>query len=211
MSPSLIPDPDVSSQYLTSNSNNAVYKFGNVNETAIPFLSSCNNATIVEEARQNFLDVPHVGGMSLNDYYNLLDKAVWELVCNWRNNHNIVLNPSRCIACLIINKSSTFVQFLDTELKEGSDVFIFGVGDSYDVDSRTIVGSGGAAVVFAYGHVPTLLDLAHVKVKIITSAFTATVSTRKTKTNCVSFDGHHAAFHEKSRTDYWSKTVIIID
>ena len=144
-------------------------------------------------------------------YFELLDKIVWELVAGWRHNHNIVLNPSRCSAILIINNSPTFVQILETELQEGAGVVTLGVGKGYDADSRTLYNNGGAAVVFAYGARPSLLDLAHVALKLSTSAFSATVSSQKHASSIRSSEGYQSGFQEKSRGEFWAKTVICID
>jgi hypothetical protein len=103
-------------------------------------------------------------------YAQLLDDALWRLVSEWRHNHNIVFNPSRCAGCLVINHTQCPVQFTDFELREGKDYAVFGVGDGFDKDSRTLQANGGAAIVFAFGCVPSLTDLAHVRLQVFTSA-----------------------------------------
>ena len=204
------------------------YVFGSANGVELPH-ESRSSAEVIDRATQSLQGVPfsaiiaHGSGedgglvaagdlvLPRDEYHQLMDELVWELVMDWRNNHNIVLNPSRCSAVLIINNSSTFVQILETELQEGAGVVTLGVGKGYDADSRTLLNNGGAAVVFAYGHTPTLLDLAHVKIKLFTSAFEAMVSTRKTKTKCKNNGNYQTALREVSRTDFWAKTTLVID
>ena len=149
--------------------------------------------------------------ISTQEYYQLMDDLVWQLVMDWHHNHRLMLNPSRCSAVLIINNSSTFVQILETELQEGAGVVTLGVGKGYDADSRTLLNNGGAAVVFAYGARPSLLDLAHVKIKLFSTAFTAVVTTRESKTKCNRKDNFRATLKEKSEYRYGSKVVILVE
>lgn len=86
---------------------------------------------------------------------------------------------------------------------------MFGEG-GYDHESRCIMG-GGFVVIFAYGFTPTIWDLAHVKVEVKTTAFTATVATRKNRTQCQSCEGNAAGFLEKTLNDWWGKYVIIVN
>ena len=197
----------------TSSALGAGYRFGSVNlrEYSPEFGSE---AQIFEQIQGRLMGISlsmltESGGA---DKYNmLLDDTLWRLVCEWRGLHHVVFNPSRCAACLVINNTPHYVQINEVELKEGKDYLIMGAGDGYDKDSRSLVASGGAAIIFAYGYVPSLTDLAHVKLQLFTSAFTAVISTRKNRTEIANQNGFHAGYAEKVQSDYWSKSVITIN
>lgn len=108
-------------------------------------------------------------------------------------------------------RSDNPVQILRTDVSEGRDYAIFGVGASagYDYESRSLMPGGGAAVVFCYGFRPSLVD-AHVKLSISTSAFTAKVTTRRDRTSCDAVGGYVAGFLEKTLSEWWAKYVILI-
>lgn len=144
-------------------------------------------------------------------YHKLLDDILWRIVSNWAKNHDSILNPSRCCGCLIINYSSTEVQLLDTALTEGANIATFGVGNGYNHNARAIEPFGGAAIVFATGRRPSLLNLEHVKIVIQTTAFKSMVATRENRSTCEPLAGFNAIFLEKSRTDWWAKYVISIN
>ena len=80
----------------------------------------------------------------------------------------------------------------------------------YDEESRTIMSGGGAVVIFAYGFVPTLVDFAQVRIGIITSAFTAQISSNITLTSCQTVGGYSGGFLEKSTTEHWAKYVMVV-
>mmetsp|Transcript_19612 Transcript_19612/g.26880 ORF Transcript_19612/g.26880 Transcript_19612/m.26880 type:complete len:358 (-) Transcript_19612:52-1125(-) len=188
------------------------YQFGTANSIQFPNVS-LSNSDIIQRARESLLQQRSLhdinDAQSRNAYQRDLDWKVWLLVSNWRSNH-FIFHPSRCLACLIINYSPNQVQIVDVKLKEGENVVIIGVNLSFEPDSRTLLSHGGAAVVFTYGYAPSLTDLAHVKAKIVTSAFTAEVSTRKNRMDCEATAGHTAGYLEKSQTDWWAKCVICV-
>ena len=68
----------------------------------------------------------------------------------------------------------------------------------------------GAVVVFAYANRPSIIDLAHVKLVMQTSAFTAQVSTRPDRTECSVVGGFTAGYLEKSTADVWGKFVLLV-
>ena len=150
------------------------------------------------------------------------DAVVWQTVLEWRVNHTQLHEVSRCCAVLVINQSDNPVQILRLDMQEGKNAVIWGIGATvtsavtgpdtmgYDSESRTIMGGGGAGVVFAYGFVPTPIDPGHVKVGLLTSAFHATVSTRPNSTVCAAVGGYTAGYLEKSLSDYWAKFVIVV-
>jgi hypothetical protein len=139
-----------------------------------------------------------------------LDEALWQMVSDWSSAHS-GMSSCRCCLLAIINRSSAPVQILRTEVTEGRNVHIYGVGGGagYDAESRSIM-PNGVAVVFAYGFRPSIVDKAHVKVCVFTSAFTATVATRKDRTNCEAVGGCCAGYLEKSLTEWWGKYVLVV-
>jgi hypothetical protein len=143
-------------------------------------------------------------------YHKLLDEAVWRLVSDWNANHDMIINPSRCCVCLIINHSRSSIQLLRTELREGADLKILGIGDGYDDAARSLRANGGSLVVFAKGNRPSLVSKEHVKFDVATTAFEAMMATRENRSECTAQAGFHAPFLEKSRTDWWAKYVIIV-
>ena len=146
-----------------------------------------------------------------DDIHRELDRRVWQFISEWTCTHG-VLSTSRCLALIIINHSSEPVQVLRTDVKEGKNVIIYGVGmgSGFDAEARTLMGHGGAAVVFAYGFRPSPIDLAHVKVVVQTSAFEAQVSTRPNRTECAAVGGFNCGYLEKSLSDIWAKYVLLI-
>ena len=203
---------EVSSRTSQRRSSTATYKFGSVNLREHPSEFG-SEAMIFDQIKARLAGIylsqlEESGG---TDRYNMmLDDTLWRLVCEWRGNHHVVFNPSRCAACLIINNTQHYVQINDVEMKEGKDYLIMGAGDGYDKESRSLVANGGAVLVFAYGYAPSLTDLAHVKLRIFTSAFTAVISTRKNRSEIVNQNGFHAGYAEKVQADYWTKSVIVI-
>ena len=166
-------------------------------------------------------------------FAQFLDARVWQLVGEWTTAHKS-LQASRCLAVLIINESESPVQILKSDVLEGRNIVTFGVDASsssvgkggkggtstgtiigsdvkgYDEESHTLHGCGGAAVVFSYGFLPTLIDPSHVEILLVTSAFSATLSTKPNRTTCAATGGYTAGYLEKSRTEAWAKYVILV-
>ena len=168
-------------------------------------------------------------------FAQFLDVRVWQLVSEWTTAHKS-LQASRCLAVLIINESESPVQILKGDVLEGRNIVTFGVDvlsssvgmggrsgtgtgtgtgvgcdvKGYDEESHTLLGCGGAAVVFSYGFLPTLIDPSHVEITLITSAFSATLSTKPNRTTCLATGGYTAGYLEKSRTEAWAKYVILV-
>jgi hypothetical protein len=191
----------------------ASYKFGSVNQRDYS-TETMSEAQIFAhtQSRMSKIQLKLLQEPNGADRYSIqLDDALMRLITDWRHNHHVVFNPSRCAACLIINNTPHYVQIMDFELKEGKDYVVFGAGEGYDKDSRSLVASGGAVIVFVYGYVPSLTDLAHVKLQIFTSAFSAVISTRRNRTDISNQNGFHAGYLEKVQADYWSKSVISIN
>jgi hypothetical protein len=146
------------------NIKNISYQFGTANLISFPNVS-LSNFEVLKSATESLISKEEDQTRSSDrDYcHKILDQKVWQLVSNWRNNHYI-FNPSRCLACIVLNYSSNNIQILETKLLEGENVIVIGVGSTYDEDSRCISPGGGSAVIFGYGYTPSLTDLAHVKV-----------------------------------------------
>ena len=210
------------------------YRFGTANRTKHP-ANPCLEKDLLLRAGRRLAEpipIPTVlsddrGQQWARAFAKSLDERVWQLVCDWTGTHQ-QLQSSRCLAALIINQSESPVQILRTDAMEGRNVMIFGVtstctsspqqrgSDSpkgYDEESRTLLGGGGAAVVFAFGFLPSLIDSAHVTISIATSAFNATVSTRPNRTLCVAVGGYTAGYLEKSLvlSEYWAKYVMLVN
>ena len=144
-------------------------------------------------------------------YYKQLDERMWQAICDWRYSHSSLHNKARCECILLLNHSSSYVQILSANLKEGRDMVILPVGSGYDRDSRSLLPNGGAVVIFAFAAQPSLVDLAHVKVDVATTAFNARFSTRHSGTMSIRDAGGFATgFLEKSTTEWWCKVVVSI-
>jgi hypothetical protein len=194
------------------------YIFGFANNMKLPVnivTSLATETALIEAAREKFLRI-YCTDISDKDaqyyYYRMLDEALFTLAMEWKHSHILKLTPSHCCVCLLLNSCPSYapVQVLDLELIEGRNYTIFTCGDNYDWASRTIAPCGGAMVIFAYGHPPSLNDAPTVKLQIKTTAFTATLSSRTGEPNCINHNGFSAGYLEKARSDYWSKSVINI-
>lgn len=192
-----------------------VYEFGKANRIDLKLAKMENVADSEFMGRYNYMmkqtkvELP----IQLEDqyeYHKHLDESLWRIISNWVKNHESILSPSRCCGCLILNYSSAEVQIIETSLSEGGDVATFGIGQGFNHSARSIEPFGGAAIVFATGKRPTLLNLEHVKVVIKTTAFKAMVATRENRSSCEPVAGFNSSFLEKSRTDWWAKYVIVV-
>ena len=120
------------------------YQFGTANSIQCAH-SKLSDKEILRVARESFRNQNILlrlnDSKARNEFQKDLDKKVWQLITNWRNNH-FIFHPSRCLGCLIINYSPNHVQLTDVKLKEGENFEILGIGSSYDSDSRTLLASG---------------------------------------------------------------------
>jgi hypothetical protein len=80
----------------------------------------------------------------------------------------------------------------------------------FDKQSQIISPDGGAAVGFGYGHLPTIMDLAHVKACVHSSAFNVQISTRPNGTTCEALGGFNVGYIEKTLTEWWGKYVLLV-
>lgn len=190
------------------------YLFGSANHMTFPPVVLPEH-DIIYRARKRFLqDLRPREGESIQplDFQRSMDEKVVHLIKEWLSTHKN-LQGSRCCAAIIINRSDNPIQILRSDVIVGRNVEIFGVKASagFDSESRSIMPGGGAAVLFAYGHRPSLIDPAAVTVSMYTSAFTALVSTRKESTTCDAVGGYVVRFLEKSVTELWTKYVILVN
>ena len=199
------------------------YQFGSINHTKSATMMSSN--ALYQEDDRTFLQ-RHSYLMSLpykpwqgqttilpHDILQCMDERLWCLISEWKLGHQTMhIHNSRCCGVLVINRSDNPVQLLKYEVVEGKNIVVMNVGCSagYDNDSRVIYGGGGACVVFSYGFLPTLFDLAHVKIRLQTSAFTGQFSTRTDRTSLTAEGGHQVSFLEKTQTEWWVKYVVLI-
>lgn len=192
------------------------YNFGAANSNLRVDYERLNEKQILAKAseallKRCWLSLPVPRGEERQRYHRAIDETVWRFVSDWNQNHDMLLNPSRCCVAVFVNHGRSPVQITHTELREGADLWVLGVGDGYDTAGRVIRPGGGAAVVFAKGHRPSLVSKEHVKFTVTTTAFVATVATRENRAECMAQSGYSAAFLEKSRTDWWAKYVIVVN
>lgn len=179
------------------------YTFGSVNSKK--FASSCNKS----EKQVLGLARDAAAAVSASDPATM-DEVAWRLLGDWAISHGTGLQGSRCMVLLMLNASSSAVQFLSINITEGRKYCVMPFGNGgFDSESQSVL-PGGAVMLFAYGFVPTILDLSHVKIKVSTSAFEALCSTRSNRSNSETKGTHSVAFLEKSLTDWWAKYVIQI-
>jgi hypothetical protein len=213
------------------------YRFGEANHVKhTPTTGQSTEKDVLNKAaRRLFENIPYIPNPTsdfdshhsqYSESYTIakaLDERVWSIVSDWRGRAvQQQLQSSRCLAVLIINQSKNPIQILRTDVLEGRNVLIFSAISSicrpgknhaagYDEESRTLMGGGGAATVFAFGFLPSPIDPAHVQVNITTTAFNAIVSTRPNRTSCVAIGGYMSGYHEKSLGEQWAKYAIIVN
>jgi hypothetical protein len=175
-------------------------KFGSHNETAL-HSTMFSETNILESADSKFC-----GNWETIDP-TLLDEKLWWLVSEWCQLHNgFYASFSRCCATLVLNSARTSIQIKQLKMVKGRDYRFFGEG-GYRSDSKLVL-PGGFVVIFAYSYAPSLLDNAHVKLSLSTTAFNAVISTKKNGTQCESLPGYSVGFLEKTFDEKWSKNVI---
>ena len=190
------------------------YQFGTVNGRKFPAIRGTER-DVLTRGEERFRNFSSCVGTPV-ELVRALDECVWQLIQEWVMMHKN-LNYSRCCTTLIINNSQNPVYISRFQMEEGRKFEVFGVGAAaggglggYDAESRNILPGGGAAVVFCYGFRPSPLDLAHVKLNIVSSAFECRMSTRQDRTYCHPKGGFAASFLEKSLTEWWGKYVIAV-
>jgi hypothetical protein len=143
-------------------------------------------------------------------YQRQMDETIWALVNHWKYNHHAKLKPCHCCACLVINSAPAFapLQLIELDLLEGRDFAIIDIGGAFDSVSRCVAPSGGAVLLFVYGHPPSLQESSAVRLRLRTSAFTAHISSDVGEPNSTSHNGFTSGYLEKAHGDYWSKAVI---
>ena len=139
--------------------------FGSINGTTF------ENSIFSESALMEACESRFCGNCETLDPSEL-DKRVWQLVSEWSSVHNgFYAMTSRCCVTLILNSTKERINIQSITLKDGRNYKCFGEG-GYEINSRSIL-PGGFVVIFAYGYSPTIIDKAHVKIVVTTTAFTA--------------------------------------
>lgn len=156
----------------------------------------------------------NVEEISLEGYMKSIDERCMQLIHEFKSNH-AGMKASRCLLAIVINLSSQPVRLTSIDVKEGKTFQLFSVktlfgGDGYVSTTHTLRENGGVAVLFGYGKLPTIVDLAHVKLRVQSTAFTALLSSRPIGTTCESNSGFSAGFIEKTLTEWWAKYVLLI-
>ena len=98
------------------------------------------------------------------------------------------VQSSRCGCCLVINGSTHPVELRGaaaTLLKGRGSATLGDRGLGFDRATRRIAGGGGVVLVVFWGQQWSLLHDGHAKVVVETSAFTATVGTKRAKIDFV--------------------------
>lgn len=188
------------------------YTFGTANRLA----SAINSPGSMSEERllQRYTGIfsrIKTSVFSDSDYLQVLDENLWNLICEWRASHG-PLHGSRCCAILILNVSLEPLQLLRMDVIEGRALKIIPVGEGvFDTEARTLREKDGAVLLFAYGFRPSIVDPAHVKLRVQASAFQGQFSTRRDRTHADSATGaQRAGFLEKSLSENWAKYVLLI-
>lgn len=184
------------------------FKFGDANASKFPSTANCSEGEVLARGASRFAAIRDAGDS--REFFSRLDLSAVQLMQEWQMAHP-QLKSSRCCATVVINRSDNPIQVLRTDLAEGKAARVMGVGgpDSYDEEAMCVMPLG-VAVVFAHGFVPSLVDLAHVQVNIVTTAFSARCATRNGRTGCTAVGGYRVSFLEKSVTEWWAKFVILV-
>jgi len=175
------------------------YPFGTVNGTNMGSFDG-NEAQLLSVAKQR---------MALVQPSNCghLDEEAWRIIWNWECTHRR-LQSVRCCICILLNKSDSSIQITRLNMREGRSLVVIPT-QGYESESKTVL-PGGSLVVFAYGLRPSVLDKAHIKFDLISTAFTATIATRVNRTECHATGSFNIGFLEKSLTEWWGKYVLLV-
>lgn len=153
-----------------------------------------------------------------------MQTLLWE----WEFCH-VGLKASRCACCLLVNGSSHPVELRDgaaTLVKGRGSTTLGSTGLGFNRATRRIAGGGGGVLVVLWGHSWSLINDGHATVTIETSAFTATVATKKAKIDFVvsnvntapsgsktaerTFESVRLLEESVARNGMWSKYVIFV-
>ena len=140
--------------------------------------------------------------------WEAIDTAVWKMVYSYEKNHKN-LRANRALAVLIVNNSQQPIQISRVQVLDGKNYTIID-GIHYDAVSQCMPAEKySTAVVFAFGYLPTLVDLAHLRIKIFSSAGEIFVGTRMNRSELKLESGYSGGFYEKTVTDWWAKYVVV--
>lgn len=102
--------------------------------------------------------------------------------------------------------SVLYVQIQQIDFTNGSE---YHVVDSPHFDrTSNVLASGGALLIFAWSHIPTIVKKAHVDYTLESNAFSGEF--RDTKANVVARPGYAVAFLEKTKTSEFCKYVVVV-
>ena len=163
-----------------------------------------------KRAKESFSKIQHsLNNSSVNGtVWEEIDTVIWRAIFDFEKNHSN-FSAARCLAVLIVNTSQQPIQINRVEILEGKSYSIVD-GIHYDASSQCLLPEKySCTMVFAHGYMPTMVDLAHVKIKIHSSAGEIFVATRKNRSQLNLESGYKGGFHEKSVTDWWAKFVVI--
>lgn len=205
--------------YGTSKSGSAVatktdvfggFQFGvQTNKKVFPVTSMDSKATL-KRAKEGFSKIENcLSASSVNSsVWDEIDTVTWRTIFDFEKNHSN-FSAARCLAVLIINTSQQPIQINRVEILEGKSYSVVN-GVHYDASSQCLLPEKFACtLVFAHGYMPTVVDLAHVKIKIHSSAGEIFVATRKNRSQLTLESGYKGGFLEKSVTDWWAKFVVM--
>lgn len=204
------------------------YRFGSMNDmrfTKEIHHRSLSIKEILINARERFFlddyDLPLVVSEDnelqvVNTYLKAIDQSTMELIFDWQMS-KFSFPRKKCIVGIFINNTNIPIHIHYVEVMEGKTYEMFSVRsfqnngeDGFDSKSRVIASNGGCVVIFGMGRMKTLVDIAHVQLKIQANAFTSIISSRPVSSSCEGLGGYHAGFIEKSLTKAWGKFVILI-
>jgi len=189
------------------------YAFGVVaNAKIFSNIPSLSSAKIFQRCHDGFGDIQQrlqtTPTIPAADIWRSVDDNIWRMLVEFEANHKL-LSASRCLCCLIINNSQQPIQLDAIQLMEGKIHHII-PGVFYDESGKCLASRKfSCALVVAYGYRPTVVDLAHVKIKVQSSAGEIFIATRKNRSQLTLAAGYKGGFYEKSVTDWWAKFVVI--
>jgi len=135
-----------------------------------------------------------------------LDDAVWKVINDWTKNHWGPWNYRKCMALVLINKSTGGVQLEGMQFRDGSEVHVI-ESHLFDTDSR-VLAPGGAVLIFAWSHIPTVVKQAHIALRMETTAFKGEFTDKSASLQAR--PGGDVSFVEKTRKSTYVKYVVVV-
>lgn len=135
-----------------------------------------------------------------------LDDAVWKVINDWTKNHQGPLNFRRCLALLIINKGTSGMQVQGIDFRDGSEVHVI-ESHLFDKNGR-VLQPGGAVLIFAWSHIPSLVKSAHIAFRMETTAFRGEFTDKSA--TLTARPGSNVSFLEKTKKSAYVKYVVCV-